>query len=678
MLGERLQKYADKIETEFPINLLREIQTEEEQKEFMTYLGVTHFPDKMAFKAFFSSLKAKGTLRATDDELDEMTPLQANANKNTESVKKAEEHVEATDPTDDDKDKASAAAKEARTAKVQKTAKAEAARQTLEEAEEEEAAEQLAVHVVGTTKLGGWTYSRWSDEYIGTRYHGVIANVNKLARFPLDDVDDGFPQDAARIRNMDNFVPEPRDPLCKSHAAYPKVETLPDTSVIIAFRNEYLPVLIRSVITVLNRTPKHLLREIILVDDASDREGLGDELDRLVAGLPKVHLIRLPERKGIANARTTGFLKATGATLTIMDSHVEVAEGWAEPLLARVQANPNILAMPIIATIQGSDYEYDHVAGIVCSGFKWDLQYTSISAQPQDNSPRKTNIDPIPCPAQAGGMWTMDRIAYFKYGGYDLNMYYWGGENLEMSLRLSMCGARMEAIPCSHIYHVFRAAHTAYSVDTTAVEGNTGRIAEVWLDPDYADAVKLIFASMHKKFTNDTNGIAERKQLRKDLNCKSFQWYLKNIYPTAHGDAYKGTEHMFVFTNKASGKCLDAGAAMKANRRPEIHACHYFEKQIWTFIGGSLRHVMWPSLCVDVYGKHVSYVPCPADGSINAVWSSRDGGSDQTQLVHRKTKKCLTAAQTKKNMQTLSVAPCDATDENQIWSMEKASDHHNP
>jgi len=55
-----------------------------------------------------------------------------------------------------------------------------------------------------------------------------------------------------------------------------------------------------------------------------------------------------------------------------------------------------------------------------------------------------------------GGMFSIDRKYFYEIGSYDEGMDIWGGENVEMSFRIWMCGGRILIVPCSSVGHLLK------------------------------------------------------------------------------------------------------------------------------------------------------------------------------------------------------------------------------
>lgn len=85
--------------------------------------------------------------------------------------------------------------------------------------------------------------------------------------------------------------------------------------------------LLRTIHSVYNRSPRELLKEIILVDDASTKPELKKPLDDYLLKHfdGRVKTRRLEQREGLIVARMEGAKVATGEVIIFLDGHMEVS-----------------------------------------------------------------------------------------------------------------------------------------------------------------------------------------------------------------------------------------------------------------------------------------------------------------------------------------------------------------
>lgn len=110
------------------------------------------------------------------------------------------------------------------------------------------------------------------------------------------------------------------------------------------------------------------------------------------------------------------------------------------PLLQRIKTSPNAVLIPVIDVIDANTLEYELASRgshTPIGGFTWTGDFTWIT---MENSPKRIKaspIDTIDTPTMAGGLFAIDRKYFWAIGSYDDKMDGWGGENLEMSFRVS-------------------------------------------------------------------------------------------------------------------------------------------------------------------------------------------------------------------------------------------------
>lgn len=169
---------------------------------------------------------------------------------------------------------------------------------------------------------------------------------------------------------------------------------------------------------------------------------------------PEVRIIELDRNYGFAEGYNLAIEQADYPYVTLLNSDVEVTEGWWQPILSFLEQNPDVGAVQpkILSYRDRTSFEYAGAAG----GYLDTLGYPYcrgrlFDAVEKDNG--QYDGAPVNVAWASGACLSMPRDVYRRLGGLDPK-FFAHMEEIDLCCRVHNAGLRVCAITDSHVYHV--------------------------------------------------------------------------------------------------------------------------------------------------------------------------------------------------------------------------------
>lgn len=323
---------------------------------------------------------------------------------------------------------------------------------------------------------------------------------------------------------------------------------------------------------------------------------------------------------------------------------------------------------PVIDVIDWKTLQYSPAKELHRGVLDWKLDFRWEPLGEQEQKARPSPISPIRSPVVPGEVVAVDRHHFQNTGAYDPLMALQGSENLEMSFKAWLCGGSVEILPCSRVGHIYQSQDASSRADPEVILRNKVRIAETWLGSfkeTFYRHVPEAFAQSKVAKPDCT----ERLKLQRRLGCRTFHWFLANVYPelypSEHRPRFSGKLH-----NTGLGFCADCQAdgdilgcpmtlAPCSNNRQQQNLQHTSRKEI--LFGSPQR------LCFDIRGEQVILQNCTEEGPAihQQHWELQEDGM----IIHVLSGKCMEAGVQPDEM-NLYLSQCDGKS-SQLWRFDQ-------
>ena len=189
--------------------------------------------------------------------------------------------------------------------------------------------------------------------------------------------------------------------------------------------------------------------EIVVADNASN----DDSVAIVAKDFPGVRLIQLGRNYGFADGYNKALEQVDAEYFLLLNSDVEVTEGWLEPLLSFMDGNPNAVACQpkILAYNNKTQFEYAGAAGGFVDRYGYPYCRGRLFDSVEDDKGQYDDARRVFWATGAAMMVRCD--AFRKAGGLD-GRFFAHMEEIDLCWRMLARGGEIYVVPQSTVYHV--------------------------------------------------------------------------------------------------------------------------------------------------------------------------------------------------------------------------------
>lgn len=189
--------------------------------------------------------------------------------------------------------------------------------------------------------------------------------------------------------------------------------------------------------------------EVIVADNGST----DDSVEFLQREYPQVGIVQLDQNYGFAEGYNRAIAQVDAEYVVLLNSDVEVTEGWLEKMTNYLDAHPDVVACQpkILAYCDKKRFEHAGACGGYLDKYRFPYCRGRIFADVEEDRGQYDSVEQVLW--ATGAALFIRKAVYEKVGGLDAT-FFAHMEEIDLCWRLNSRGYRLVCVPQSVVYHL--------------------------------------------------------------------------------------------------------------------------------------------------------------------------------------------------------------------------------